>query len=313
MTLRFACASLRKSLLQERGETAIRVDAAPEGQDVEALPARRVRRLVPDLQVLIGLGSLVTLLAGAVGVAVFLVVSLEDDTTYLADRHVQYATVVHQAALDAKGIANNERGFLISGNPEFLQELERHTAEAREAFASANGYAVGAREREAVSEARTGFERWLRALRRELAAYRAGFRKRAVAASLGPTRELRRSNERSLARAHALGLRSIESATSSVSASATRSVAILLVYLALALVIGLGVAFWIVRTLLKPAYHLTRNALEVLTQARILVEEDSRGSHYAVGVEVPIEVVNALGDSILEAQEVLRAGTRPVD
>jgi hypothetical protein len=40
---------------------------------------------------------------------------------------------------------------------------------------------------------------------------------------------------------------------------------------------------------------------------------DDKGSHYAVGVEVPIEVVNALGDSILEAQEVLRTRPRPVD
>jgi hypothetical protein len=51
----------------------------------------------------------------------------------------------------------------------------------------------------------------------------------------------------------------------------------------------------------------------VLTHARILVEEDARGSHYAVGVEVPIEVVNALGDSVLEAQEALRTGAKPVD
>jgi methyl-accepting chemotaxis protein len=244
---------------------------------------------------------------------VFLIISLEDDTTYLSDRHVRYATAIHQAALEAKGIANNERGYLISGNPDFLRELETHTVRAREAFAAANGYAVGGRERAAVGEASAGFERWLQVLRPELAAYRAGQRERAVEQSLGRTRELRKTNEQSLAQAHALGLRSIESATNSVSTSASRSVTILLVYLAFALVLGLGIAFWIVRTLLKPAYRLTRNALEVLTQARILVDEDARGSHYAVGVEVPIEVVNALGDSVLEAQDVLRTGTKPAD
>jgi CHASE3 domain sensor protein len=284
-----------------------------EAEGSRGIEAGSRRRPVPDLQVLLGLGGLVALLAGAVGVAVFLIVSLEEDTTYITDRHVRYSTAIHQAALEAKGIANNERGFLISGDPEFLVELEQHTRSARESFAVASGHAVGARQRAAVAEARAGFERWLRALRNELAAYHAGRREQAVAASLGRTRELRKTNERALAQAHARGLRAIESATSSVSSSASRSVSILLIYLAFALVAGVGIAFWIVRTLLKPAYHLTRNALELLTQARILVDEDAQGSHRAVGVEVPIEVVNALGDSVLEAQEVLRAGTRPVE
>jgi CHASE3 domain sensor protein len=287
------------------------MNAAEKSQNVEGTRPGRRRQLLPELKVLIGLGSLVALLAGAVGVAVFMIVSLEGRTTSLSDRHVRYSTAMHQAALEAKGIANDERGYLISGNPEFLQELQTRSGSAREAFALASGYAVGARERAAVNEARAGFERWLRALRRELAAYRAGFRKQAVATSLGRTRELRKVNERSLARAHALGLRSIESATSSVSSSASRSVTILLVYLAFALIAGLAIAFWIVRTLLKPAYRLTRNAMEVLMHARILVDEDAHGSHHGVGVEVPIEVVNALGDSVLEAQDVLRTGTRP--
>jgi methyl-accepting chemotaxis protein len=284
---------------------------AEKSQSLEGTEPRPRRQLWPELQVLIGLGSLVALLAGAVGVAMFMIVSLEDDTTNLSDRHVRYSTAVHQAALEAKGIANDERGYLLSGNPEFLRELETRSASAREAFAAANGYAVGARERAAVTEARAGFERWLQALGPELAAYRAGLRAQAVETSLGPTRRLRKANEQSLARAHALGLRSIESATNSVSSSASRSVTILLVYLAFALVAGLAIAFWIVRTLLQPAYRLTRNAMEVLTQARILVEEGAHGSHHGVGVEVPIEVVNALGDSVLEAQEALRTGTRP--
>jgi methyl-accepting chemotaxis protein len=261
--------------------------------------------------VAVALGCLVTSLAGAVGIAVFLIVGLKDDTTYLAHRHVQYATAIHEAALSAKGIANNERGYLISGRSEFLAQLEVRTVEARAAFAAADGYATGAAEREAVSDARAGFDRWMGALRPELAAYRSGFEERAIETSLGRTRQLRKRYEDSLARAHALGLQSIEEATSSVSASASRSVTILLVYLALALAVGVLVALWVVRTILKPAYDLSRDAFNVLMQARVLVEEDARGSHHAVGVEVPIEAVNALGDSVLEAQEALGTGSRP--
>ena len=119
-------------------------------------------RLASDVQVLIGVGSLLALLAVAVGVAVFLIVSLEDNATNLSNRHVQYATAIHEAALSAKGMANDQRGFLLSGNTEFLAELEVRTAEARSAFDSASGNAVEASEVEAAAQARSEFERWLR-------------------------------------------------------------------------------------------------------------------------------------------------------
>ena len=263
------------------------------------------RRLGSDLQVLIGVGGLLALLALAVGVAAFLIVSLEDDTD-VSNRHVQYATAIHEAALSAKSMANEQRGFLLSKDPEYLEQLETDNVDARSAFASAAGSAVSAAQRDAVAEARAGFERWLRALRADIAAFQSGDEDSAVQGSLGATRQLRKTYERSLADAYALGVRSIDSANSSLSTSASRGVTILLVYLAIALVIGVAVALWVVRAILKPAFVLSRNAIEVLTQGRLLVEGDERGSHHGVAVEVPIEVVNALAESALEAQEGLR-------
>lgn len=265
-------------------------------------------RLASDTQVLVGVGSLLGLLAVAVIVSVVLIVSLEDDATNVSHRHVQYATAIHEAALSAKGMANDQRGFLLSGNPEYLEELDVRTSEARSSFAMAASYAVGASQHQAVDEARAGFERWLRALRADIAAYRSGFEERAIEASLGPTRELRKTYEQSLADAYALGVRSIDSATDSLSSSASRSVTILLVYLAVALVVGLALALWIVRAILKPAFVLSRNAIEVLTRGRLLVEDDGSGSHRGVAVEVPVEVVNALAESALETQEGMRPG-----
>ena len=179
------------------------------------------------------------------------------------------------------------------------------------AFTDASSYAVETSHQEAVQESYAGFERWLRMLNRDIAAFRRGEREQAIEASLGSTRELRKTYEQSLARAYELGVRSIDEDTSALSASATRSVTFLLAYLAIALVVGIAVALWVVRTILKPAFVLSRNALEVLMQGRVLVEEDDRGSHHATTVEVPIEVVNALADSALEAQEALRPGGDP--
>ena len=161
-------------------------------------------------------------------------------------------------------------------------------------------------QQEAVRESRAGFERWLLALNADIAAFQAGSREEAIGASLGSTRQLRKTYEESLAHAYVLGVRSIDSATDSISSSASRSVTILLMYLVLALAVGVGVAFWVVRAVLRPAYLLSQNAVEVLTRSRVLVEEDDRGSHHGVAVEVPLEVVNALAESALQAQEGLR-------
>src|SRR5687767_3162436 len=185
--------------------------------EIDRMPRRGRVRLASDVQVLIGVGSLVALLAVAVGIAVFLIVSLEDDATNVSHRHVQYATAIHEAALSAKGIANDQRGFLLSGNPEYLDEIETRSAEARSAFALAGTYAVGAAQRDALEEARFGFERWLRALQVDIRAFQRGFKERAIDASLGATRELRKIYEQSLADAYALGVRSIDSANDSVS------------------------------------------------------------------------------------------------
>jgi methyl-accepting chemotaxis protein len=266
-------------------------------------------RLASDVQVLIGVGSLLALLALAVGLAVILIVSFEDDATDDAHRHVLYATAIHEAALSAKGIANDQRGFLLSGNPEYLSEIRTRTAEARSAFTTAASYAVGASQREAVRESRAGFELWLRVLNGDTAAYRRGSREQAIRASLGPTRELRKTYEQSLADAYALGVRSVESATDSLSSSAARSVTILLTYLGLALVLGVAVALWVVRAILRPAFTLSQNAIEVLTQGRVLVREGPHGSHHGVSVVVPIEVVNALAESALQTQETSRTQT----
>jgi CHASE3 domain sensor protein len=208
-------------------------------------------RLSPDVGVLVGMGSLLALLAVAIVAAVLLIVDLNDDATQLTDSQIQYATAIDAAALNAKAIANDERGFLLSGNPEFVEQLETRTGNARAAFAVALSESDNDAQRQAVIAATAGFERWLRAVRGEIAIYRAGHLERAVATSLGRTRTLRKTYEKSLAHAQDLGVDAVQSARSSVSARSTRSVAILLAYLIVALAIGIGVTGWVVRRVLR--------------------------------------------------------------
>jgi methyl-accepting chemotaxis protein len=293
------------------GEIEVEDNVARSTTQAGRLRSAGRHRLASDVQVLIGVGSLLALLALAVGLSVILIVSFEDDATDDAQQHVLYAAAIHEAALSAKSMANHQRGFLLSGHPEYLAEIRADTADARSEFTSAAGYAVGASQREAVQESRAQFELWLHTMNEDLAAYRRGEREQAIVASLGSTRQLRKTYEQSLAHAYALGVRSIESATTSLSSSATRSVTILVTYLAFALVVGVAVALWVVRAILRPAFTLSQNAIEVLTQGRVLVSEDDRGSHHGVSVVVPIEVVNALAESALQTQEALHPRSEP--
>ena len=119
------------------------------------------QRLGSHVQVLVGVGSLLALLAVAVGLAVVLIVSFEDEATNDTQRDVLYATAIHEAALSAKSIANHQRGFLLSGDQEFLDEIRVETDVGRSAFIAAASYASTASQREAVRESRAGFERWV--------------------------------------------------------------------------------------------------------------------------------------------------------
>ena len=205
----------------------------------------RRRGLAPETKVAVAIYALLALLTVSVLVALFLMVGVRKNSTQLVDQQVRYAAAIDEAALHAKGIANDERGFLISGRKEFLAQHVARTTEARAAFATALTQASGAEERRVIELARTGFERWVAALGNEFARYQAGDTSGAVSTSLGRTRALRKEYESSLAAADALAAAGIQTARTSVTATSSRSITILLVYLVVALAVGFGIAVWI--------------------------------------------------------------------
>jgi len=224
-------------------------------ESLGAVPGGR-RRLPLGHQVMLGLGGLLAVFALAMLVAIFLVVGLRNGETRLNEHEVPYASAVADAALDAKGIANDQRGFLLSGDPTFVAEADRRAGAARISFAAAERAAADDGQRQAVTAARAGFEVWMRAVHEEFAAFRAGDHDRAVAASAGPDRELRKAYEQELAGAQALGDSSIRSGSSAVAAQSVRSVWILTVGLLAVLAIGGAVAYWLIRSVATPLFRL---------------------------------------------------------
>ena len=207
-------------------------------------PARRRR---PNYGVLVSAGLVFVLLVAAVAGATLSVVSLSRDQAELQDHNVPFAVAIATAALNAKGIANDERGFLISGDPEFLDEIDQRLLSARTAFSEATITADTDDQRAAASEAQAGFERWIFALQRQLKLFQSGDRKGATEAALGRNRALRKDYEASLAEVQDVAARAIESQRNSLASSGW--IFILLACLLLVIAAGVGIALWLIRAL----------------------------------------------------------------
>jgi methyl-accepting chemotaxis protein len=224
--------------------------------EADRLPFEFDQGLPPRSRVLAGITALVAVLAASILLAVFLVVALRQDQTQLYDRNVPYASAIAEARLWAKAVANDERGFLITGDRTFIEQIDQRVGYARRAFAEAGRAADGEAQAEALDEAAAGFERWHARLRSQLALYDAGKKEAATQQALGPGRDLRKQYEASLAEAQALADKTVASTTRSVASASERSVAILLALLVVALGVGFAVAAWLMHTIVRPAYTL---------------------------------------------------------
>ena len=183
----------------------------------------------------------------AVAGAVVSIVSLSRDQAELQDHNVPYAVAISTAALNAKGIANDERGYLISGDPEFLEEIDQRLLSVRTAFSEAGISAKDDVQRRAAAEAQAGFERWVFALERQFDLFKSGNRKAATAAALGRGRALRKDYESSLAEAQGVAATAINLDRNSFASSGW--ITMLLACLVVVLIAGAVVTFWLIRAL----------------------------------------------------------------
>ena len=149
------------------------------------------------LQVWLGLAALMVIIGATVIVALAVIVSLNRNEATFSDRSVPYAQAVDDAALNAKSVSNDERGFLITGDRGFVSEARSRARRAEAAFAAGLAAASGATRRRALADARQEFELWLTHVRREFATYDAGDRRQAIETSMGAGRVLRKRYEAS--------------------------------------------------------------------------------------------------------------------
>jgi CHASE3 domain sensor protein len=212
-----------------------------------APPSGRTNGLPFGFKVLASIAVVFAMFAAAIAGAIFSIYSLSRDQAQLQERNVPYATAISTAALNAKGMANDERGYLISGNREFLTEIEQRLLNVRTAFSVATISADGEAQIRAADAARAGFERWVRVLEQELAMFKAGKRAAARRSALGPSRTLRKNYEASLTEAQSVARIAIQQRRNSLASPGWAI--ILLASLVAVLAVGLAVTFWLFRTL----------------------------------------------------------------
>jgi methyl-accepting chemotaxis protein len=235
-----------------------------EGPFFPTSPGRTRRDLPIGYKVWLGVGGLLALVACSIAVAVFAITVLRGHEQNLNERAVPYANAIAAGALDAKAVANDERGYLLTGDTRFVKEADRRIWAARASFAAAAATASDGTQQRVVAHAHAEFERWVTAVRHEFDTFGRGDRRSPIAAALGPNRALRKHYEAELAQAQTLAAQAIRSGDASVAAASSRSIIVLLAYLVASLAIGLGVAYWMVRTIATPLARL----LSILGPAR---------------------------------------------
>jgi methyl-accepting chemotaxis protein len=199
-------------------------------------------------RLLLGFLLVLGLLAASAALAGVQVRRLQHTRHQELARTVPFVTGLQQAAVAAKAAANDERGYLLTGDVQFLQEFEqrltRVTGGLRQARAAEPAQST---QLDAIA---AGVDAWARAVRAEFAAYRAE-PAAATKRALGPNRKLRKSYEALLEAAIAAGNAELGKA-SSFDRTATAVQRNLWLALAVATVVGVATVLRLTRTTVRP-------------------------------------------------------------
>jgi methyl-accepting chemotaxis protein len=207
-------------------------------------------------QVIFGIAGFMVLIVSIVGLAIGLVVKLNHRETHLNSGDAAYLTAVQSASLEAKAIANDQRGFLLSGDTTFVAEARTRLDGVNAGLSRASAAATSIAESKAIEEASDGFTKWYSTFQHEIETYLGGDHEAAISASLGPDRDLRKSYEQSLETAQTVGESKLHAADHSVAAAATHTIRLLIIGMIVALAIAICIGEWLLRTIVRPLFHL---------------------------------------------------------
>jgi methyl-accepting chemotaxis protein len=175
-------------------------------------PARERLRLSSvsvRIQLMVAFGVLIIAAAGAVFVAVRGVNSLDATQERLSEQSVPHQSALAEAALAAKSAANDERGFLLTGEAKYADEARGRRAKASDALAQAKATAESPAELDAVERIATDLARFQQGQDEVFALY-ATDRTAALKLAGGANRDLRKAYETDIDEALKLAKEQVE-------------------------------------------------------------------------------------------------------
>jgi methyl-accepting chemotaxis protein len=233
---------------------------------------------------------------------------------------VPYITGLQNAALAAKAAANDERGFLNSGEEKFLDEVQERLAKVRVSLAQTERAATTAGQRRAVERIRKGIEGWFTAIGREFDQY-ATDKPGAIEAAFGPNRELRKSYEKLLdveTTSAADQLTRGQEFTRAVDAARVQILTLVVVGLAIALCLAIYIARLIVVPLRRVVSVLRAVADKDLSQHADVHSRDELGQMGAAledattSLPANLEAMSGNAQVLATASEELTATSQQV-
>ena len=150
---------------------------------------------------------------------------------------VPEVTALQTIALTAKAAANDERGFLLAGDPSFIDEVDEKLGEVDEAVQAAVEASTDEDRAARIADVGAAIGAWGDALQQEFTLYKVN-RQAAVNIALGANRELRKSYEEDLAAVTEDAVTSLEQGER-FSAEASSTTVRLLVILAIGLLVSI--------------------------------------------------------------------------
>jgi len=202
-------------------------------------------------------GVLVLIAAGVTGYAVVAVGHLRNAEEQMSGRAMPYLTDLSDAALAAKSAANDERGFLLSGDKKFADEAQGRRTVETSALGAALIHASASAEQAAADQIGTDLASFNQALDAEFQLFLTDPHA-AIARSNGANRDLRKVYEGAFSAAVTLAKANVAKASTATNRDASRARTILLLLLGVVLLCGVGVAVSLSRLITRPLARSVR-------------------------------------------------------
>ena len=156
------------------------------------------------VQLLIAFGALLALVLAVAVVLLGHFGGIDDARSHMEDKAAPYASSLSAATLEMKATANDERGFLMTGDTEFRDEIAERTEKIHGSLAAAAKLAPDAEAADRIEAITAKFDAWTQAIDAEFELH-ATDPTGATDVALGANRDLRKAYEAELSDAVAGG------------------------------------------------------------------------------------------------------------